>query len=105
MEKLIELLNKYKKIKWYDWNTKITNYDTDTGSFTNGYSWLEYEIVIGKRYWFIQWLVDNEKIDKDKVELLSVFQETWWYYNLYQSLLMILSIQDEPIDFLISILK
>lgn len=105
MEKLIELLNKYKKIKWYDWNTKITNYDTDTGSFTNGYSWLEYEIVIGKRYWFIQWLVDNEKIDKDKVELLSVFQETWWYYNLYQSLLMILSIQDEPINFLISILK
>ena len=104
IEKLIELLNEYKKIKWYDWNTKITNYDTDTGSFTNGYSWLEYEIVIGKRYGFIKRLVENDKIDYEMEMDTLPFREK---YDIKKSdfLIMLLSISDEPISDLISYLK
>ena len=109
MQKLIELLNEYKKIKWYDWNTKITNYDTDTGSFTNGYSWLEYEIVIGKRYGFIKWLVENDKIDRSKVleEIWSCIKISWlWpHYSFYSALLMILAVSDTPIEDLLLYLK
>lgn len=114
MEELIELLNEYKKIKWYDWNTKIINYDTDTGSFTNGYSWLEYEIVIWKRYGFIKWLVENDKIDESKLiqkwlKYILVYEWQHWTPTnkgmQYLQLLMLLSIQDEPIEFLIEIIK
>lgn len=115
MEKLIELLNEYKKIKWYDWNTEITNYDTDTGSFTNGYSWLEYEIVIGKRYWFIKWLVEEDKIDfsliPNKIKEIWIpmkinWEIKYWFDSSdYYWLLMLLAISDTPIEDLISYLK
>ena len=112
MEKLIELLNEYKKIKWYDWNTKITNYNTDTGSFTNCYHWLEYETVIGKRYGFIKRLVDYDKIDRDKIieksDFMPIVSNKVWDFlqpTEEQELLMLLSIQDNPIEFLISVLK
>lgn len=113
MEKLIKLLNEYKKIKGYDWDTKIINYNTNTLSFTNGYSLLDYEIVIWKRYGFIKRLVDNDKIDLWKIKKLyrkSNEHSTHTYPILYdysydESLLMYLSIQDKPIEFLISILR
>ena len=103
MEKLIELLNKYselrdERVSWEEWQP-IRKRKKEH---------LEYPIekirIISRYYWFIKRLVENEKIDKDKVKLLSVFQETW-YYNLYQSLLMILSISDTPIDDLCGYLK
>lgn len=93
MEKLMELLNEYA---YWD-NNDLYQRDSDSVE-------LNYLEIISKKFWFIDWLVENEKIDKDKVKLLSVFQETW-YYNLYQSLLMILSIQDNSIEFLISVLR
>lgn len=52
--------------------------------------------------WFIKWLVDNDKIDFDKTQIW--FQLTLWYWK-YESLLMILSIQDNPIKYLCSILR
>ena len=104
MEKLIELLNEYERSKGT--NLEITNWKCvywNLSYFWYG-NWYSEFLCISNRYGFIDWLVENEKIDKDKVKLLSVFQETW-YYNLYQSLLMILSIQDNPIEFLCSVLK
>lgn len=104
--KLIKLLNKYLN----DGQERLyacypLDEDFDKFFHTKDWEWtIEEAQVISKKFWFIKWLVDNDKIDKDKVKLLSVFQETW-YYNLYQSLLMILSIQEKPIEFLISILK
>lgn len=60
------------------------------------------------KYWdymkiFVKWLVDNDKIDKQKVwksESPDIFD-----YSFYESVLMLLSIQDEPISFLCDILK
>lgn len=97
MEKLIELLNEYNE--WWHWRDE--NFDKNK------------LLVISKGYWFIKWLVENDKIDTEKRPTRSKYRlqqyktELWWYGNIdkYSELLMLLSIQDEPIDFLISILK
>ena len=122
MEKLIELLNEYA-------HTYADHYD-DTGKeieirfithtdqcFTYECEWkvetLVDDVVISKRYWFIKWLVENDKIDLWKIKKLyrksnehSVYTYPIMYeYSDYESLFMILSISDTPIDDLISYLK
>ena len=71
-------------------------------------------MLISKYYWLIKRLVENDKIDFNKLEKIwyigTVYRYDWQYrdiieYSNYERLLMLLSIQDEPIDFLISILK
>ena len=99
MEKLIKLIDEYE-LKWRNWK---------------GWSWiksdkdvfLKQEYIIWKRYWFIKWLVDNDKIDFSNI-LIS--EQTCWIDLFYsfskdEVLLMLLSIQDNPIGFLVMILK
>ena len=117
MEKLIELLKEY--IENYGNDAKVReeeNYILDT--------WIEfvywsrvylYETIISKKFWFIQWLVENEKIEWRKVIEKEI--ESWLklvrvkdFPNKVieedkEELLMLLSIQDNPIEFLCSILK
>ena len=59
---------------------------------------------------FIKWLVENDKIDQTNKFCVSVNVE--WKgmgytkaFEGYESLLMLLAIQEEPVSFLISILK
>lgn len=66
--------------------------------------------IISKYYGFIEWLVETDKVDLDQIAEIWYWNEVeWvrWYssYNVENALLMLLSIQDEPIKFLISILK
>ena len=92
MEKLIELLDEYEK----ESNLKSEIF------------WEKSEfIVISKKFWFIKWLVENDKIDRDKMEEKSeyTFIKNGWGEHIIEDVLMLLSIQDEPINFLISILK
>ena len=103
MEKLIELLNEFIKINWYWWDTKYIDFDKDTECFNNWYSSLEYEIVIGRKFWFIEWLVNNDKINLYITPLEWI--EDLDKYNQEDKLLMTLSISDTPIDDLISYLK
>jgi hypothetical protein len=100
MEKLIELLNEYENTdNWENWH-QVEFRESK---------------IISKKFWFIKWLVENDKIDLDTVK-----EKIWipcfvWYKEWeiscvndkedYEQLLMLLSIQDEPISFLISILK
>ncbi len=69
--------------------------------------------IISKKFWFIQRLVEQDKIDWSKIHIYS---EPYYDLRDYQTdilreidrdeeLLMLLPIQDEPIEFLISILK
>ena len=95
MEKLIELLNEYEttlepneQIEWTENWVKATPLT-----------------IISKQYWFIKWLVENEKIDYEKVYNNSDYPMVKRDEFLYEWLLMLLSIQDEPIEFLVSILK
>ena len=94
IEKLIELLNEYAKVlRIWDyvwWHNKETVENSD--------------YIFTKKFWFIWWLVKNNKVDISKVWKLS----NMWFGDKYtreETLLMLLSIQDEPINFLISILK
>ena len=116
IETLIELLNEYNEIHNY---APIEYYDDETNGFeTNYVAFYKTCIIISKQFWFIKWLVENEKIDKRKIDTRLVrnveshYDEDWcWVENSYEdysntnTLLMLLSIQDEPIEFLISILK
>ena len=119
MEKLIELLNKYEK------ETKKSEYSEWRGLLWGRPQYLRCDtveselLIISKGYHFIKWLVENEKIEWEKVyenlkdyevEIriravkklqLSSEKKSLWYLEL----LMLLSIQDEPIEFLVSILK
>lgn len=110
IEKLIELLNEYAKVLWiWDyvwWHNKKTVENSD--------------YIFTKKFWFIKWLVENEKIDIKKL-VVKWEMRSWWdfdhkkwneevgeeIWNKYYSelCLMLLSIQDEPIRFLCEILK
>ena len=68
-------------------------------------------VICSKKFWFIKWLVENDKIDTDIVYkkwfLARTYDkdEVWKCFEPYEEILMLLAIQDEPINFLISILK
>ena len=107
MDKLIKYLNEYKLytdhkksiMSEYVWANVWDDIVMDSYVWTTKDNTLE---IISKKFWFIKWLVDNDKIDFDKIQIW--FQSTLWYWK-YDSLLMLLSIQDKPIEFLVSILK
>ena len=103
--KLLELLNEYSKNIWY-FNEEDLQWQTK--------AW-----ILSKEFWWIKWLVENDKIDIVKVyenltnyeieiriravkELLENNEEDT---IAYLKLLMILSIQESPIEFLCSLLK
>ena len=121
IETLIELFRDYVENYWND--TKDPTIDNvviyDWQWFYFGARFYSDEKVLSKKFWFIKWLVENDKIDKVKVyenltdyeieiriravkELLENNEEDT---IAYLKLLMLLSIQENPIDFLISILK
>lgn len=124
MEKLIELLNERMKEEEKIWpkHSRFLNYDGINHVFRldNGCSFCM-EFVLSKRYWFIQRLVENDKIDTaayktvyswdlDKRKTLTMSSNWDEFYQViehwvYESLLMLLSISDTPIDDLISYLK
>ena len=109
MEKLIELLNEYCKEKefnteWYEWKfwPKVKPYEHLT-------QWVVNWIIIWNHYWFIKRLVENDKIDIFKSwidELPAMFGFDYESVECKSDrLVMMLSIQNEPITFLVSILK
>lgn len=123
MGKLIELLNERMKEEEKIWpkHSRFLNYDGINHVFrlNNGCSFCM-EFVLSKRYWFIKWLVENDKIDISKAndknlngyeielriravkELVADSEEKT---VLYLNLLMLLSISNSPIDDLISYLR
>ena len=126
MKKLIALLNKYEQRKWeeywrwnYVWWIDKENKNIFASRFPDWVYICEEEsraIIICKGYEFIKWLVDNYKIDFDKVIKNNYWNMSclsdWIYDHDFLSneiktkyLLMILSIQDNPIEFLVSVLK
>ncbi len=62
--------------------------------------------LISKHYWLIKWLVENDKIDYQKSPWEIMFDDLMWTtFSLEDSIVMMLSISDTPIDDLISYLK
>lgn len=113
LDKLIELLNEYDKInkhinKWF--RDEYWHLNREYGWSTVASSCWK---VISKSYGFIKRLVDNDKIDIEKLLniqneyfRLQVWNDNYNSENYFvDGLLMLLAIQDEPIEFLIDILK
>ena len=100
MEKLLELLNEYD-----DWMvSKFEEYSEEFGGFIlTSEQIIEEEIIISKSFGFIKWLVDNDKIDFTKLKVNYIYHDDEW--SLEKELLMQLAIQDNPIEFLVSILR
>ena len=118
MQKLIELLNEYEKDWVNEFETYVERwycertYQILSGKWENSNELKPCEII-SKRYWFIKWLVDNEKINLRKLDYrvsnvdIPVRYYLWTFirYSFEKEILMTLAIQDEPIRFLCEILK
>lgn len=123
MEKFIELLNErikeWWKPYWDDYSiTKIDEiWKSDWLCFVSfvweGYPWpVNLEHLLTKQAGLIKWLVDNDKIDREWMKwhwrLISycLYIKSWEWDKIKEGvLLMLLAIQDSPLEFLISILK
>ena len=125
MQKLLELLNQYDDEEGkdlYEWEIEWE----DIIWYNRFWWWYETidvsrSVIISKRYWFIERLVKKDKIDIDAYKTVfswdldkrkNLTRQIWWeeFYQVvehwaYESLLMLLSIQEEPVSFLISLLK
>jgi len=102
MEKLIKLLSEYDKL--LPWWRLV--YNPEYKCFYCHIKWdalvsNRYHVgeVISKDFWFIKRLVDSDKIDEKRVFHFLDNSE------LYEDVLCNLALSDEPISFLISILK
>ena len=78
--------------------------------------WLLEMCLISKHYWLIKWLVSNDKIDFDNRDLKDEFMLEFERYPVFQGntynwdfnengMIMLLSIQEDPVSFLINVLK
>ncbi len=94
--KLIQLLREFDDENW------------NMVHFEN-YIYAQDYLIISKKFGFIQWLVENDKID-----FYNILKENWTFrkefYAIenrkeYERLIMLLSVSDKPIDFLCRILK
>ena len=119
------------EMEWmYDEDIKIKNWNKQRKKFVDYYNqWREEKFwekwyfeyrnrfdnvhIISKNMWFIDRLLEKNKIDRDEL-----YQEMNWvvYYNHYTQeiieeysdsdwLIMLLSIQENPITFILNILK
>jgi len=116
MEKLIELLNEYEKENKSDlyYKFELENWELYCYDDVTDVLWTmqdEAMVICSKQFWFIKWLVENDKIRKDiyrpiPVWIKATYEDGVVYYDkLEDRIIMLLSIQDEPINFLVSILK
>ena len=112
MEKLLQLLNEFKEgkqFKFIGYDEKYWMFDTNLNA--DGNASLPEETIICKKFWFIERLVENDKIILQKGIIRRVEYDNYWVledihrYSAYESILMYLVIQDDPISFLASILK
>ena len=115
MEKLLELLNEYwgwsfeLEIDDDTWEPTwwIVDAHQDTFEVTSYYITMQ---IISKRFWFIERLVENNKIDLKEFHrlcwIINQDSEYWnWTPQDYEQVIMYLSISDTPIDDLVSLLK
>lgn len=102
--KLVDYYNqRWEEKFWEKWHFKYTNRFDEVH-------------LVSKKMWFIEWLVKENKIYHHKISDIMIYSQ--WRYtwinkttaqrvdeNFLDLLLMILSIQENPITFLISVLK
>lgn len=119
MGNLLNLLKQYWKETFGDEKLSKIEYEEKSDCFYWIYQplpWMKLEqgqildssTVLSKKFQFIQWLVENDKINRWRVENNQDYAEYLWNLPLEEYgtevLLMLLSIADEPIDYLCNLL-
>ena len=84
MEKLIDLLNEYWDINWN--KAMVEHQDT---------------YIISKKFWFIERLIENDKISVLNIDNRIALSE----YKNYERIIIYLAISDNPIQDLIDLLR
>lgn len=125
MNKLLKLINEYEEewiifdevddeecfvdihpcTLWTEYNWHLWFNNANKVQFDK---WMFDRVAVSKEYGFIKWLVDNDKIDVESYCRITSVERKWEkdvYRDEVDSLLMLLAIQDEPIEFLIRLLK
>jgi hypothetical protein len=116
MEKLINLLNEFRPVvSCANFKEHYEFIDDDIYLIREWIDWEEEQFpmyVCYKKWKFIKWLVKNNKIDFRKLDpklndSIPTRYYLWTYirYSFEKEILMTLSIQDNPIGFLCSVLK
>jgi len=123
MEKLIELLNEYEKssfekdtnwvYEWEEWEYYEPNDRIIKGNWENEEILTQYELC-SKQFWFIKWLVENDKIDlwqklfnltknDNRKSIICDLDNNDFSWE--DTFLMLLSISNSPIEDLLLYLK
>lgn len=105
MKKLLDLLNQMLEEKGKDYRfISIVDCDFFQIDWKN---WLWYETILSKKFWFIERLCEKEKIDWYRDPYWIHLYKFWdqKFISEEKELIMELSIQENPVEFLISILK
>jgi len=92
-----KLLEEYLQTK----NKDIQDFMNIAALMAQSDSKLYQTYIISKNFWFVKWLVDNDKINLLKLDNRIALSE----FNKVERVLMALSISDTPIEDLISYLK
>lgn len=116
MEHLLELLNSYNLYKenWFvvdDWGWEYLEYDEEkepmliyksSGTTASGED--AEAIMISKSYWFIQWLCKQEKLEP-KEAYRKLILEQIKEGEEYRAYIQWLSLADDPVRLLLSMIK
>lgn len=125
MEKLIELLNEYeisKDHRDYEWKIEKHTKERMCWTYIMWMSWEQYtwayidteemeRIIISKKYEFINWLVENNHIHN--IKLLEFIETEPCVVPMFfeedtqkaKALILMLSIQEDPVDALLTVIK
>lgn len=129
MEKLIKLLNEYHHLNsdliyyWWDEEYERVYFYTELPEEQKKKlakagiddEWIDEqrvdnEWICSKKFWFIKWLVENDKINWWRIENNQDYAEYFWSslpieeYGV-EILLMLLAIADDPINYLCCIIR
>ena len=106
MEKLIELLNEYDPHIASDWefreNFWYFIYKWWSAIFPKEIWELK---IISKEYWFIEWLYNHKKMTLERLKVSDLYWDINDWVWTVDNIIMHLSISENPIKLLISILK
>lgn len=126
MEKLLKLINEYEESRWEvidDWLTDEEREEWWAIEYEND-RWREYKwhlrvanantvaferdtfdyYAISKKYWFIKWLVKKWLLEPKEIYQEAILDQIKEWHE-YEAYLQRINLQDEPIQYLISMLK
>ena len=125
MEKLLELINEYEESRWTTIDDWLTEEEREAWAIIEEKPmWSEYEWhlrhcnankvayekatfdyrAISKKYWFIKWLVKRWLLEPKEIYQEAILDQIKEWHE-YEAYLQRINLQDNPIQYLISMLK